>query len=1137
RVRAGDGKLLARLEPVGEKPGLHEDGTFSFSARLLPDRVEVERFAASLAGLSLELDQAMAAFSGDALAGIVKARAESLASLAALVSGLPPLADLAVEAKMSGSVSAPQAGFSLSAAPGQSVEGTIRAGLAASPPTASLSARFVNLSTASFSPLTATVSGAATALAEGDSLSRASLSLALFLDRSVIRGVRVEEGSMEARVEDLVLVESRTKANTPGGSFTLTASGSLAGLLARSQAASLSLVLEARDLDPTAWGGPEEAAGSLEVRVTAQGDKPAGEPLSRASATGRAGFSGAAGGFSIQDGGFAFSAGPGGLEVWDGLLAWQGGILGFFGQLEPAGDLLVWVTPDIRDLSSLTGLFLTPPVQGVLSGQVMAQGPPRALRVFGQLSGTDLIWKDFAAQDLSLNMDGEPGARSGSLEVSASHVRAGGAGLASVRASVSGDGSRADFRLALESEISGLSLDASGEVLGLDRDVRDIRAEHLGVTARDLAWEGSARMAVGPDRVEIQSLDLAGNGPALSVSGWAAYTGAMSVALAAWDIRLDDMALRLAPSQKIQGLAWADLRVENSLAEPRMELSAGVDGLWVKEGLPRAGVELSASYESGAARVRAEVRPEGGGAIEASGAVPLSLGLPLPKPWLKDSGLDLAVKAQDLPLGFVAGLTSRVAELLAVAGADLTLTGDPRAPAVAGRVEISGERLALAGVAEPFRNLSADLSLDPGGVTVHELSARFGEAGSLTASGSFGTGGDADLTARVQGLDLLPWTRGLLPGPELSGTAGAEISLSGSPAAPEVRILARVEGLGPPDRPEIPASDLYVDASYAQGLAEFSGRLAPRSGGDFTIRGSLPLTLAWPLAQDWLPGQGLETDIRGNNLSLAFLPAWVKAVESTDAVLDLSARISGDPRSPAFSGEARVQGGKLALAGREEPLTALSARLAWDSRNRIRLEGFSARSGDRGTIQARGSLDLADGRPESVDASLSCKDLEVSAGGLATAWMGADLAVRGPLPGAGLTGQVRVGKGEFRLEKFLESRARRVTGLEDVRFVGEEKPRPAPRPELFRKAAMDVNIRVDGPFWVRGAGAQVELGGEFRAVKPPEAEDLSLGGHLDSLRGFYTFSGRTFEVRPGRVIFTGRKPPDPNLDIPAAYRV
>jgi translocation and assembly module TamB len=90
--------------------------------------------------------------------------------------------------------------------------------------------------------------------------------------------------------------------------------------------------------------------------------------------------------------------------------------------------------------------------------------------------------------------------------------------------------------------------------------------------------------------------------------------------------------------------------------------------------------------------------------------------------------------------------------------------------------------------------------------------------------------------------------------------------------------------------------------------------------------------------------------------------------------------------------------------------------------------------------------------------------------------------------------------------------------------------------ELFKKLALDLEVRMARNVWVRHPDAVAELRGQVRATKI-SGQELQLVGLTEIVRGWAAFQGRRFDFVRGDIRFIGGAKVDPALDIVAQYRL
>ncbi len=161
--------------------------------------------------------------------------------------------------------------------------------------------------------------------------------------------------------------------------------------------------------------------------------------------------------------------------------------------------------------------------------------------------------------------------------------------------------------------------------------------------------------------------------------------------------------------------------------------------------------------------------------------------------------------------------------------------------------------------------------------------------------------------------------------------------------------------------------------------------------------------------------------------------------------------------------------------------------------------------------------------------------------------LGGEIRAEGPLTAPQVKGQLEVLQATLRPDlAFLgetpvqrdDTIVIRHTGSSSTPSAVEEqkKTQVPPQTDTFQNLALDLTVTVPRNTWVRHSNADVELAGKVRATKQP-GEDLALVGAIDTVRGWVGFQGRRFTLTQGRVVFTGGKEINPQVDVVAQYRL
>ena len=299
--------------------------------------------------------------------------------------------------------------------------------------------------------------------------------------------------------------------------------------------------------------------------------------------------------------------------------------------------------------------------------------------------------------------------------------------------------------------------------------------------------------------------------------------------------------------------------------------------------------------------------------------------------------------------------------------------------------------------------------------------------------------------------------------------------------------------------------------------------------------------------------------------------------------LDANVHATGTLAKPVLDGSVVVANGAFALTD-GTPFSGIGADIALSAdRLDVRRLEVTDRQGHRLTGSGGAGLSLAERQLGTVDVKLTGDDFRVLDGDFGRLALDLNLGVSGAVSALRANGTIKVRSGRIEVDKVLAqvrppaapleiapgpaptnpTPAATTTGagLPPARAEATAPPRaaaPAPAPALAEApaaasaspglldaATLDIRVDVPNTLILRGNGVKLggeglslgdlnmTLGGDLRATKAPGGEPLVVGS-IHTVRGFYEFQGRRFELqRDGTVAFKGPDPTNPQLDVTA----
>jgi outer membrane protein assembly factor BamA/autotransporter translocation and assembly factor TamB len=477
------------------------------------------------------------------------------------------------------------------------------------------------------------------------------------------------------------------------------------------------------------------------------------------------------------------------------------------------------------------------------------------------------------------------------------------------------------------------------------------------------------------------------------------------------------------------------------------------------------------------------------GAIEGSLSFEGDLGsLPLPAPWEltgRASGRVLLAGRGDRPS------LSGALELEEMGVA--RVSNDPFLLVTRARLDLAGDRLSVqdwtSRLAGGTLNLQGDVPLAPLlGATPASVDRRTDvESARVEADWQ-----DVDTGRLLTAL-------GAPRAERLRASLAGRLRLTGRPGSPEEATgrldLDAISG----EAAGIPFDVEPVAITLEGGIATLP-ELKLRSAGE-TLRAKGRIELA---------RQDLEASASGR-IDLRALSSVLHPV-SLEGAAEIVLEASGTLAAPRGRGSLVLH--DVAVRSPEIPqaMSGLQARLEIEDRQ-LTLTDMRASLGG-GTIEASGKA-----RPDlsETDLTLTVRDVALRYPADFKSWLDADLRLQGSASAPRLEGEVRLQRGLFDTDIFLD----------DVLLKPRTPTEVAPSP-LLRRVALDVAVAVERPVRVRNNLADLAIRGEMR-VRGDLAEPLPYG-RLEVVPGGVVYlQTRKFTVENGRLSFDGTLEPDISL--------
>ena len=332
---------------------------------------------------------------------------------------------------------------------------------------------------------------------------------------------------------------------------------------------------------------------------------------------------------------------------------------------------------------------------------------------------------------------------------------------------------------------------------------------------------------------------------------------------------------------------------------------------------------------------------------------------------------------------------------------------------------------------------------------------------------------------------------------------------------------------------------LSADIDYDARGAAFDLRLDQSPEAWIVAQGTAPPSLFRSEASPPPGAYPLDLRARSNPIDLGIVQGVTPAVTDATGTLSLDVRVTGTPESPQLDGELLVTNGGFAVAATGTRYAALDAAVRFEG-TAARVERFRVVDGDEDPLTVDGTVALDRGLDGALDLQVGAASFTVVDNELGELEVDLDLLASGTMSSPEVSGEIAVRDGTIEVDRVL---ALFQTGLYSTEAV-EAQVEQAVEPESGG-LALDVRVRVADNLVLRGddiriggrgvglGDMNVTLGGDVTVTQTAGGEP-DVFGEVRTIRGYYEFQGRRFDVeRGGAIGFEGPDPSNPTLDLTA----
>jgi autotransporter translocation and assembly factor TamB len=435
------------------------------------------------------------------------------------------------------------------------------------------------------------------------------------------------------------------------------------------------------------------------------------------------------------------------------------------------------------------------------------------------------------------------------------------------------------------------------------------------------------------------------------------------------------------------------------------------------------------------------------------------------------------------------------------------------------------------------------------------------EAERIEAGGTiaFSETGESDLVARAMGVQVGDLYTMFTGAARVSGTADAEVRLSGHTGNPSVDAVLSVSNGMVVD---VPFSVIGAEVQLRDRRARVDARAVEPAGSTMVVSGTVPVGR-----------EGGEIDLRASSsdISLGLLQAFTTEIEQVQGTAGIDVGVTGPLDAPAVNGQLLVTDGSFRVTSTGVAYQQLNADVRFDA-NTAEIQQFSIadRDGHTLTVAGRGDVISRDGT-RTLDVSIQSDAFHVLDGDLGEIEIGARARASGTLAAPVIEGRIEVSRGVLEVDELLArlssrpapvdvdtpsrpaepSAAAALAAPAAVETAAPAPPappadeRPAEEPDtgLFSRAAVALDIVLPDDVVLRGSDIRTGAGtiglgdvnltvGGTVELRKDAGKTPRIVGEIRVVRGFYEFQGRRFEVARDSIIrFRGVQPINPALNV------
>lgn len=398
------------------------------------------------------------------------------------------------------------------------------------------------------------------------------------------------------------------------------------------------------------------------------------------------------------------------------------------------------------------------------------------------------------------------------------------------------------------------------------------------------------------------------------------------------------------------------------------------------------------------------------------------------------------------------------------------------------------------------------------------------------------------INSRVLSLGLLKQWVPALEKLDARSTGQLQLNVSGTYAAPIVAAMLEARDLRSPAQPKLPPADLKIVLAARDGRLTIDGAATAPDFQPAVIKASMGFRPSeWAGNPAKFKEEAISARIDLPRLDLARFTTLAPAAAQVSGIVVGNVVVAGKVGKPEATGRLDLTGGGIRMNDPRVPVIEGIAATVDLGLDRIVLKNLKSNVAG-GSLTGEGSIAITDGKLGNLDFRLRGDHLPVMRNELLILRANADLRLQGTWENAALTGTVGTVDSIFYRDIELLPIGQPFTGPGAAALPRIDPPRSqaATMPVPFRDWGLNVTVRTEEPFLIRGNFATGEVEGNIRVggtLGTPAPDGVV---RITDFRASLPFS--TLSVPSGTATFTPATGFDPILEIrgtaePRPYRV